>query len=648
MADYKQDNRPIKVETPLGADILLLERFTGTEGISRPFEFHLTMVSEQSSVDLDGLLRKPVTIKLRLVDGQTYRPINGWVRAARQLERDMYLTTYQMEIVPWFWFLTQSYDCRIYQNMTVQEIISDVFGRRGMSDYQFKLYGSYDKKKYLVQYRESDFNFVSRLMEEEGMFYFFEQSDGRHVMVITDSKAGVKVCPHQDHAKYAYQPQGGQTQDFVHTFDSEQSYHTGKVALNDFDFIKPSTKLDVNISGKQVPEMYDYPGRYYETGRGDKLARVRLEEQEALQAVASGVSGSRGFEVGYKFSLEEHYRSDLNKSWLLTTLHHYTAGNNYRSDIEEPFEYTNHFEVIPADTQFRPARTALKPRVYGSQTAIVTGPKGEEIYVDKYGRVKIQFHWDRIGKYDENSSCWVRVSQFWAGKGWGAITIPRIGQEVVVDHMEGDPDRPMITGRVYNAEQVVPYKLPDHQTVSTWKSRSSKKGSETNYNEIRMEDLKGQEQLFIHAEYDRDDRTKHDYREWVGNQHHVIVKDDELIKIEKNQHIQIGSSLAEKIGGNYGLSVGGSHHHKVGMLYSQDTGQEIHLKAGMKVVIEAGMELTLKGPGGFIDINPSGIYINGTMVFINSGGVAGVGSPCQPDSPKDPDVADDGTKRTKM
>jgi type VI secretion system secreted protein VgrG len=645
---YTQENRPLNVNTPLGENVLLLERFSGTEGIHKLFEYNLTMVSESQSLDLTGLLRKPVTIGVRLPD-DSFRYINGWVKSARQLERDRLLTTYQADVVPWTWFLGQSWDCRIFQKKTVQEIITDVFSKGGYSDYQFKLYGSYEPRTYCVQYRESNLNFVLRLMEEEGMFYFYEQSDGKHTMVITDSKAAVKPCPHLAKARYAYQPQGGIEEDFVHTFDAEDAYRTGKVALQDFDFIKPSSKLDVNVSGKNaISELYDYPGRYYDTGRGDKLARVRLEESEIKLKTSSGISTCRGMEGGYKFELQEHYNKSLNQEWLVTNVNIFTAGNNYRSEMEEPFEFTNTFEVMPAKTQYRPPRTALKPIVRGLQTAIVTGPKGEEIYCDKYGRVKVQFHWDREGKYDENSSCWVRVSAAWAGKAWGWITIPRIGQEVQIDHMEGDPDRPIITGRVYNAEQEVPYKLPDHKTQSTFKSRSSMKGSASNFCELRIEDLKGKEQVFIHSEYDQDNRSKNDSREWVGRDKHVIVTSNQKELVKADKHLHVKGKQEEKIDGDFKLKVGGSQHDKVGQLYALEAGQEIHEKAGMKVVIEAGMELTLKGPGGFIKIDPSGIYINGLMVYINSGGSPGSGTACEEASPSDVDIADDGSKVTKM
>ena len=274
------------------------------------------------------------------------------------------------------------------------------------------------------------------------------------------------------------------------------------------------------------------------------------------------------------------------------------------------------------------------------------GKSGEEIWVDKYGRVKVQFYWDRQGKKDENSSCWIRVSQNWAGKNWGAMWIPRMGQEVIVDFLEGDPDRPLITGRVYNAEQIVPYPLPGHQTVSTLKSRSSKGGGSANYNEIRFEDKKGSEQIFINAEKDMDQRVENDSREYVKNDRHLIVHNNqhELVEADKHGHVKgkhfeaidgdmslkVGGDVKEKVGGGMSLQVGQSMNEKVGQTWAKEAGQTVHIKAGMTLILEAGMQLSLKGPGGFVDIGPAGVTIQGTMVLINSGGAAGSGPGRQP------------------
>lgn len=645
MPEYTQQDRPMKINTTLGEDVLLLERFDGKEQISQPFEFHCHMVSTSKSLNIKSLMRQKVTLAIRLADHRTYRYINGLVRSARQLELDMGLTTYQLEMVPSFWFATQKTNCRFFLDKTVPEILQQVFGENQVQ-YRPNLTKSYEKRKYCVQYRETDYNFCSRLMEEEGIWYHFEHTQNDHTMVLIDAPGSVKPCPHQNKYKFAYQIHPDHPEDFVHTVDMERNYRTGKIALAEFDFTKQYDPFRTNIQGTYgQSEKYDFPGYRWNGPGMDKLAKDWLEMEEWPLELIRGHSTARPFQPGYKFSLSEHFNSSVNKDYLILAVYHRAEGSNFRSELEEPFRYTNTYEAMPSATPYRPPRLAIKPTIKGTQTAIVVSDApGEEISPDKYGRVKVNFHWDR----ERKKSCWIRVSQSWAGLNWGWITIPRVGQEVVVSYMEGDPDRPLITGRVYDEMQPVPYKLPDHKTVSTWKSRSSKGGGDKNFNEIRMEDLKGSEQLFIHAEFQRDDRTKKEQREFVGGNMHTKIEQSNKIKVGVDQHVQIGSNRLEKIGNKHSMDIGQAQHIKVGMNHALDAGMEVHIKAGMKLILEGGMQATLKGPGGFVDINPAGVFIQGTMVMINSGGSAGTGSGASPDRPQDPDVADDGTKFTKL
>ena len=415
-------------------------------------------------------------------------------------------------------------------------------------------------------------------------------------------------------------------------------------------------------------EFVDYPGLYTELDEGETVAKVRMQEEEAGHMVVTGTGNCRGMMSGYSLELKNHYRADLNMTYLLTEVQHLASvGQTYTSAGTNGAErYSNQFRCIPSSVAYRPPRLTPKPFVQGPQTAVVVGKSGEEIWVDKYGRVIVQFYWDRLGQKNEQSSCWVRVSQPWAGKNWGAIWTPRVGQEVIVSFLEGDPDRPLITGRVYNAEQIVPYELPNHQTVSTFKSRSSKGGGSDNYNEIRFEKQKGLEQIFINAEKDMDLRVENDSRECVGANRSLIVQTDQKERVQGDKHgqvkgnhlekidgdmsLKVGGDQNEKVAGGYSLNVGMSIDEKVGMKRATEAGTEIHLKAGTTVVIEAGVQLSLKGPGGFVDIGPAGVTIQGTMVLINSGGAAGSGSgasPKSPKDPKDPDEADDGSKFTK-
>jgi type VI secretion system secreted protein VgrG len=653
---YTQQGRLLSIDTPLGKDVLLLQGLAGHEAISRQFAFHLDLLSENHSVAYDQIVGQKVTVTVATADGGP-RYISGIVSRFAQAGTDFRFTHYQAEVVPWLWCLTRLADSRIFQDMTIPDIITKVFRDRGFTDYKNSLQGTYDQREYCVQYRETDFNFVSRLMEQYGIFYFFQHENGKHTLVLADAPGAHKPCPGQNKARFVLTTgqEGVAPEDAVTSWQIGQELRTGKYSLTDYNFETPSTSLlaneatVINVDGNSKFEIYDQPGVYLKKAQGESLAKVRMQEQEASHKVASGTSSCRGFASGYKFSLTDHYRKDLNASYVLTDVQHKaTVGGCYVTGDDSGAHYSNQFACIPADVPFRPARLSPKPFVQGPQTAVVVGKSGEEIWTDKYGRVKVQFHWDREGKKDENSSCWIRVSQPWAGKSWGGIWIPRIGQEVIVDFLEGDPDRPIITGRVYNAEVMPPYKLPDNQTRSTFMSRSSKGGASANYNEIRFEDKKGSEQIFINAEKDMDLRVENDSREYVMKDRHLLIDGNQLEKVKGNKDAQVTGDHKEKVGGDVSLQIGGSRDEKVGMKHALESGQEIHLKAGMKVIMEAGMQLTIKAAGGFVDIGPAGVTIQGTMVLINSGGAAGTGSGSSPKNPKDPDTADDGSKGTKM
>jgi type VI secretion system secreted protein VgrG len=671
---FTQENRIISLETPLGADTLLLQGFTGSEGISRMFRFHLDLLSENRSIAFGNIIGKQVTVKISLA-GSNERYFNGYVSRFAQSGSDVRFAHYQMEVVPWLWFLTRNADCRIFQNLTIPDIIQQVFKDRGFTDFKNSLTGSFEPREYCVQYRETDFNFVSRLMEQYGIFYYFEHNENKHTLVLGNSPTAHQACPGQPKARYNTTIGYWDDEDVITGWHMEQELRTGKYSLTDYNFETPSTSLlssdptVFSVDGNNAFEIYDYPGIYLTKSQGDNLTKIRMQEEEAPHVVVTGASVCRAFTSGYKFTLSEHYRNDMNQDYLLTEVQHMASvGNSYTfADTERGETYSNQFTCIAASVPFRPPRVTPKPFVQGPQPALVVGKSGEEIWVDKYGRVVVQFYWDRVGKDNEKSSCWVRVSQPWAGKNWGAMWIPRIGQEVLVSFLEGDPDRPLITGRVYNAEQMPPYTLPDHQTVSTFMSRSSKNGGTGNYNEIRFEDKKGDEQIFMNAEKDMDLRVEKDSREYVGANRHLIVKTNqqELVEGDKSGHVKgnhlekidgdmsltVSGDQSEKVGGGYSFQVGQSIDEKVGMKRATEAGQEIHLKAGMKVIIEAGLQVTLKGPGGFVDVGPTGVTIQGTMVLINSGGASGSGSgasPKDPKDPKDPDQADDGSKFGKM
>src|SRR6267154_731905 len=653
---HTQEHRLISFASPLGKDVLLLQSFSGHEAVSVPFHFSADLLSENHSIAFKDIVGKQVTLQIHY-SGDDKRSWNGHVSRFVCSGGDNRFSYYHAEIVPWLWFLTRTADCQIFQNKTIPEIIKKVFQDHGFQDFQDRTQGSYPQREYVVQYRETAFNFVSRLMEEYGIFYFFEHDQNSHKLILADKPQVHKNCPVQHKVRFNYTP--GSTllkEDIVESWGAEQELRPGKYALTDYNFQTPNTSLMANvqtvagIGGNIKYEIYDYPGIHTKKSEGDTVTKLRMEEEEALHHVISGSGNCRSFSPGYKFNLDEHSRPDQNGDYLLTEVtHSASVGESYSGSGGSSDEtYTNHFTCVPSAVPYRPQRLTPKPIVQGPQTAVVVGPSGEEIYPDKYGRVKVQFHWDRHGKKDENSSCWVRVSQPWAGKNWGAINIPRIGQEVIVEFLEGDPDRPIITGRVYNDDQMPPYALPDNMTRSTFMTRSTKGGGSANYNELRFEDKKGSEQIFLNAEKDMDHRVEKDSREYVGKDRSLTVKGDQMEKVEGDKHGQFAKNLNEKVGQNMSLQVGQNLQEKSGQNYAHEAGMEIHLKAGMNVVIEAGMQLTIKASGGFINIGPAGVAISGTLVLINSGGAAGSGSGSSPTSPKDPDTADDGSKGGKM
>jgi type VI secretion system secreted protein VgrG len=654
VGDYTQANRLIRVETVLGKDALLLQGFRGQESVSRPFHFDLYMHSENRSIAMQSIIGKKATVVIVLPDRKE-RYINGIISSFSQagstpLEMGTsakIFAHYHATLVPALWMLTRTSDCRIFQEMTVPDILAKIFQEHKL-DFQNHLHGDFKEREYCVQYRESDFNFVSRLMEEEGIFYFFGHEADKHTLILANDPSEFKPTPL--HGPVSYKSLIGEEmhRDVVSQWTVSEEVRPGSYAVNDFNFKDPLFDLTSNVSGRDERklEIYDYPGEYKSINEGERLVGIRMHEQESAQLVANGSSTCRGFTAGFAFKLKDHYRRDFNRDYVIIA--NYISsdqGTDYRTtgvDGAAFFDYSNQLQCIPHLAPFRPARSTPVPFMQGPQTAMVVGPPGEEIYVDAYGRVKVQFHWDREGKYNEQSSCWMRVSQNWAGKRWGTMFIPRVGQEVIVDFLEGDPDQPIITGCVYNGNAMPPYELPAEKTKSTIKTHSSKGGG--GFNEIRFEDKKGDEQLFIHGEKDFDLRVKEETREFTGGQRHLIVKAEQKERVESDKHLHVQGDHNEMIDGTYSLSALMDRQEKVGMRYALDAGLDISMKSGMNVNIESELSITLRVGTNFINISPAGIFIIGTVVVINSTGSfqrvnSGIGA--TPELPADPEEADD-------
>lgn len=653
-----QQYRPLAVGTPLGDDVLLLRSFSGGERLGRLFEYRLEMVSEESNIAFQDIVGQNVTVRVQKSPDEEPRYFNGYLSSFSQGRTGSDLTEYRATLVPWLWFLTRTSDCRIFQNESVPDIIQQVLGDFGFSDIDNRLHGQYRPWDYCVAYRETYFNFLSRLMEQEGIYYYFRHENGRHVLVLADDASAHDPFPGYDEIQYRPPTRSLREREYITEWVIRQQVQPGVYSHTDFDFTAPSKSL---LSSSRITrpdavpdfEFFEYPGEFTETSDGQSYARMRIEELQAHYETATGTGDVRGIAAGCKFALTEHPRDDQNRQYLVVATDISASVGAYGTGEAESANYSCAFSVLEAGQPYRSPRLTPKPIVEGPQTAVVVGPSGDEIHTDQYGRVKVQFHWDRYSQADENSSCWIRVAQPWAGKKWGGIWIPRIGQEVIVEFLEGDADRPIITGRVYNGTAMPPYDLPANATMSTFKSNSSKGGG--GFNEMRFEDKKGSEQIFIHAQKNKDERVLATSREWVGNERHLIVKKKQFEKVEEDKHLIVLKDHKEKIQGDMhhhvvgnrnekvdqtlSLTAGMNLQEKVSMNWAMDAGQEIHLKGGMKVVIEAGMQLTIKGPGGFVDIGPSGVTIQGTLVNINSGGAAGVGSGSSPDSAQDPEEA---------
>ena len=602
-----QNNRLVQVDSPLGGDVLLLQSMEGSEELGRLFHYELDLTSEDRAITFDQLLGKPMGLTLELYDGAK-RYFHGIVCSCRQLTGHGQFAGYRVSLRPWFWLLTRTSDCRIFQNKTVPDIIKQVFRDLGFSDFEDSLSGSYREWEYCVQYRETSFDFVSRLMEQEGIYYYFRHEKSRHVLVLADAYGAHSTAA--DYASVPFYPPDRQMRERDHFYDWQlaREVQPGSLALNDYDFLRPRASLEVrssvarNHTNADYP-LYDYPGEYVQSNDGDHYARTRIEAIHSQFERVQLRGRARGIGCGHVFTLTGYDRADQNREYLVVAARYQIRQDAYesgQSDVAEQF--VSELDCMDANQAFRPLPLTPMPIVRGPQTAVVVGPSGEEIWTDQYGRVKVHFHWDRHDQSNENSSCWIRVSQAWAGKNWGSVQLPRIGQEVIVSFLEGDPDRPIITGRVYNAEQTVPYGLPANATQSGVKSRSSKGGSPANFNEIRMEDKKGAEQLFIHAEKNQDIEVENDETHWVGhdrrktidNDETVHVKHDRTETVDNNETITIGVDRKEKVGNNETISIGVNRTEDVGSNEKITIGANRTERVGNNETISIGADRTEK------------------------------------------------------
>ncbi len=536
---------------------------SGDEGLSQLYTFDLSLACASDKIAFADVIGKPGLLTITGEHGPRY--VHGIVSQLQQRETGTYFTVYHLVLVPQMWRLLHRRDCRIFQDKTVTDVVTEVFKEAGLPDdaVSFKWDKGKDKTKrdYIVQYRENDWAFTSRLLEEHGCFYFFEHSQTRHELIIGNTfQAHPEVAGEVEvpfHRAEGLLP----STEHITRFFFREVITPERVTLGDYNPLKPKLSLESQTAPpkKGDLEVYDYPGEYKLPEEGGSLAGLRLEQARALREVGEGSSDCVRFISGSHFKLVGHTRADLNdKQYVLTRVIHGCEGvkEMHSMTAEQRVRYYNEFECAPRTTPFRPAHITPKPTTHGVQTAQVVGPAGEEIYTDTHGRVKGQFYWDRLGKLDENSSCWVRVSQAWASQGWGAMFLPRIGDEVVVDFIEGDPDRPIITGRVYHAQNVPPYGLPDNKTRSTIKSNSSPGGGGSN--EIRFEDKKGSEEIYTHAQKDQNE----------------VIENNMTTSVGANQTITVGADRTKTVKGNETNTIKGNQVSTVEKFRSLEVGKD--------------------------------------------------------------------------
>jgi len=565
---------------PYGDDELLVLRFTGSERMSQPFWYDVTLSGKDLTVDFEEMIGSDACLRLSTPEGERF--VHGIVARWEEGGSGKHGTTYEATVVPRLWTLSLRRSSRIFQDLTTKDIVSKVLAGSGFTSDQFRfsLQGSYKPRTYCVQYRETDLDFVSRLLEEEGMFYFFEQTEDGHLLVIADSNDACVPIPGNDALVFREGNPGMQGTEQVTRLRWTRSLRIAKVSMLEFDFKKPSldqtvteTSGDADKEARFVSE--DFPGEYPEPGLGSRLAKVRLEEQRAEAYLGVGETDCRRLSPGWRFSLEEHPNEEANRQYLVVAARF--RGIQPRQDfqgMDKPGTrlYLCTFECTPSEVAYRAPRITPRPRLDGLQTAVVVGPKGEEIHCDEFGRVKVKFPWDRSSTTDDKASCWIRASQQWGGGGYGSMFIPRIGQEVVVEFLEGDPDRPLITGRVYNGGSPVPYELPAQKIITTMQSSTSPGGRAAN--ELRMNDAAAAEELFVNASKDHNSKIENDRHLKVkinetvtvnGNVTRTVEK-EEKVEVEKNRNEVVASDQSTTIKGDDLLDVKGGVSRSIGSI----------------------------------------------------------------------------------
>ncbi|KGV07580.1 type VI secretion system Vgr family protein [Burkholderia pseudomallei] len=581
-----QTNRLFTIQTPMkGRSDLVLVDFQCAEGLSQNFEIHVRLASQDPNIELKKMIGQSVTITLQLTDAlasSEERYFHGYVANFTHLDNDGGFTVYSAVVVPWLWMLSRRRDIRVFQEENTEDILSKVFQEYGkIASFEFRLSKGTKNRSYCTQYRETDLEFVERLMQEDGLFFFFEHAKDGHKLIITDNSIAAKPIDGRSRVLQYTKDEALDNLAVVTSFQASRQLESDSVGLKTFDYKVPHARRFVSggteVNQGEVPsyEVYDYLGEhgFADSDRGEELTRFRTQALAANSKVFVGTSTSRRLSPCRYFELDDHYdhgdAKPEDRQFLITSVTH-SGTNNYQAG-EGAGSYQCSFTCIRKKIPYRPVFTIERPSIIGPQTAIVVGPEGEEIYTDNLGRVKVQFHWDRLGKRNQSSSCWVRVGQPWAGRGFGMIQIPRIGDEVVVIFLDGNPDRPLIISSVYNSGNMPPWGLPANATQSGILTRSTKTGNVNTANAIRFEDKKGAEEVWLHAEKDQRIEVEHDESHWVGNDRTKNIDHDETVHVghdrtetvDNNETITIGVDRTERVGNNETLTVGGNRNETI-------------------------------------------------------------------------------------
>jgi len=629
-----QSNRAAQLTTPLGQDALLFRSLNGFERLSLPFEYRISALATSREVDLDGLLGEVCTLAVQITSSDR-RYFHGRCAQIGFVGNENGGLLYELTLRPDFWFLSRNRNCRIFQDLSAADIVSQLLQERGITRFKLKLeHGFPPKRRFCVQYMESDFAFISRLLEHEGLHYFFRHDQSGHEMIIADSNSAHDQIA--GHETIPYYPPNSTIERERSNFDDWAAMHSvaAPASLKATDFfhehpqpMKKSDRADPAYTGDDA-EMQLHPAGYEETGYGEKLAGYRLEAERAMRAYATSSGNTLGLTPGCTFTLRNHPHERQNREHLVveTRIHleadDYSAGAGLTGNQPERVDSV----TIPSDRVFRPLLSTPRPRIPGTQTAIVVGKPGEEIETQELGAVKVSFHWDTYSKSDETSSCWVRVGQAWAGGAWGGLFTPRMGMEVMVEFIDGDPDRPIITGCVYNGENAPPYGLPGAKTRSTIKSNSSKSGG--GFNELRFEDKKGQEEIYIHAQKDQNVEILNDLSTTIGNM--------ETRRVAVNRTTTIGANDSQTVTANETLNVGVSQSETIGVSRAATIGASDTLTVGAArtstvgaadTLTVAGVQSTTVGGAATISVGGALAISAGGLIAISAGGAITITAP---------------------